>query len=29
MVASILNGLAENFKSFKLGGTIGSCLPYP
>ena len=29
MVASILNGLAGKFQSFKLGGEIGCCLPYP
>ena len=29
MVARILNGLGGRFKSFKLGGTIGSCRPKP
>ena len=29
MVARMLNGLGGRFKSFKLGGTIGSCRPKP
>ena len=28
-VARMLNGLGGRFRSFKLGGTIGSCRPNP
>ena len=29
MVARMLNGLGGRFKSFRLGGTTGSCRPNP